>query len=324
MSVNISFRPHYIEQCSSRTLTNPGKWTITGHSKAGESTFFMIDPLHIMLDAGGTTYKNIKAIFISHTHSDHAYAWPTIYTRRRTPNHEQPNGRPIYYPKSGHDAITKLYYSVFRLADSTKPPIDYKEESIHNINIRPTPVNTFETFEVPGIKGLWVEILPAYHSVDSVGYGFYTKKTKIKPEYLELAKSKKPNDKKAFIELRKSTEITYTFNQYELLFYSDSTIDNLTKHEDWKKYPVIINECTGFDEIRTPEKTYDTEHTHWSHLFHIMKEHKDIEWIVIHTSWGMTNIMIDKYQKIMTDEGIKGYIWKTKINIDGVIYPKES
>jgi ribonuclease BN (tRNA processing enzyme) len=325
MCDGIKYRPHYIEQCTSKTLSNPSKWTLKGHSKAGEATFFLVEQLGIMLDAGGSTYKTIKAIFLSHTHSDHAYALPNIYSRHSNPIPNQPDGRPIYFPKVCHDAVTGLYYAYFKLADVNRPvPVDYREEILHKFNIRPTPVEHFQHIEVPGLNGIFVEVLPAYHSVDSIGYGFYTKKTKLKPEYLPLAKSKDKEDKQKFTELRKSNvEITQTFDQPEFVFFSDSTIENLKNHDEWKKYPVIINECTGFDEVRTPESTYNTAHTHWSHLFPIMKEHKDKEWIVIHTSWGVTNEIIDKYQKIMDKEGIKGYIWKTKINIVGEILPKE-
>lgn len=322
MCDGIKFRPHYIEQCHSRTLSNPSKWTIRGHSKAGEATFFLVEPLNIMLDAGGSTYKTIKAIFISHTHSDHAYACPLIFSKIKEPYANQPNGRPIYLPKRGYKAMLELYFSYFKLADINKPyTIDYNKDILHRLKINVTPVEHFQSFNVDGVNGLFVEILPAYHSVDSIGYGFYTKKTKLKPEYLSLAKSKDKDDKETFKKLRTSgVEITYTFDQPEFVFFSDSTIENLTKHDEWKKYPVIMNECTGFDEVRTPESTYNTAHTHWNHLFPIMKANKDKEWIIIHTSWGITNDIIDKYQKIMNDEGINGYIWKTKININDELH----
>ena len=126
------------------------------------------------------------------------------------------------------------------------------------------------------------------------------------------------------IEAQKILKYTYTNKQPEMIFFSDSKIDNLTKHDEWKQYPVIMNECTGFDEVRTPEDTDATFHTHWCHIFPIMKDHKDKEWILIHTSWGVSNEIIDKYQKIMDDEGINGYIWKTKIKINDDILPKES
>ena len=278
-----------------------------------------------MLDAGGSTYKHVKAVLLSHTHVDHAYELPKIYSRHAKPNANQPDGRPIYYPGRCHDAITNLYFAYFKLADvNREKPVEYRTEILHSINIRPTPVEPFQEFKIPGVPGVFVEILPAYHSVDSIGFGLYTKKTKLKPEYLELAKSKNKEDKIKFAEIcRSGIEYTYTNKQPEMIFFSDSKIDNLTKHDEWKQYPVIMNECTVFDEVRTPEDTNATFHTHWSHIFPIMKDHKDKEWILIHTSWGVSNEIIDKYQKIMDDEGINGYIWKTKIKVNDDILPKE-
>ena len=318
----IRYGPSRIEQCLQRKIRNG--WTLQGHSKAGERTCFYIDPLNICLDAGLNTYKGVKGILISHMHSDHSQEWIHLLNRRKEPvkGQEEEIGRPVYFPESGYDSITGLYYANQRCGSGKKATMKYDESFLHNRMINPIKIKVGDVFKFPGLGDIWVEVLPAYHSVDSVGYGIFAKRNKIKPEYLALSKSKKKEDKAKFIEMRKNPDISLTemTDIPQLMFFSDSTIDNLTKHEEWKKYPTIMVECTGFDEVSDADTIYERQHTHWDHLFPVMKENKDKEWIVIHTTFGINNDVIDKYQKIMDDNEIDGYIWKSGVVVDGKVF----
>ena len=82
----------------------------------------------------------------------------------------------------------------------------------------------------------------AYHSTDCVGYGFKTIKKKIKEEFSKY-------DKETLVALKRDgTEITENVYIPEVVFYCDSTIDNLLMHSDWIPYPVVMVECTGYPE----------------------------------------------------------------------------
>lgn len=313
----IRYGPSRIEQCLKRKIRNG--WTLQGHSKAGERTCFHVDPLNICLDAGLNTYKGIKAILISHMHSDHSQEWIHLFQKRKEPIKGQENeiGRPVYFPTSGFNSITGLYYAKQRCGGGIKATMEYDVSFLHNRMINPITVEVGNVFKIPGLTDIWVEVLPAYHSVDSVGYGIFARRQKMKPEYLDLAKSKNEEDKTKFAKLKQDKiKLTQEMDIPQLMFFSDSTIDNLTKHDEWKKYPTVMVECTGFDEVCDADTIYERQHTHWDHLLPVMKENKDTEWIVIHTSFGIDNDVIDKYQKIMDDNEITGYIWKSGLVVD--------
>lgn len=44
--------PYLLENCKEVTLPCPAKWSLQGHSKAGERTGFWLNPLKVVLDAG--------------------------------------------------------------------------------------------------------------------------------------------------------------------------------------------------------------------------------------------------------------------------------
>lgn len=300
--------PCRLENCPKRQLSNPSKWTLQGHSKAGERTGFWIEQLRICLDAGLSTYRSPRAIFISHSHTDHSVHVADIFARKDKPlkGQEDLKGRPVYIPETAKLPIIQLQHAMTSLSFGHLVP-DIGVEFYHQKMVSLVPCQPFQTFEVPGVPGIQVEVLPAYHRADSIGYGFSSVRTVLKDEYKSMAETNLPQ----FLELKKKLgdKINEIRIVPELMFYSDSTIDNLTKHSEWQKYPVVIVECTGFSEIHTIEKVIKMSHTHWDQLFPIMKTHPEIEWIIIHTTMGMSNKMLLKYQHIMDTEGIRGYIW---------------
>lgn len=91
----------------------------------------------------------------------------------------------------------------------------------------------------------------------------------------------------------------------EFVFYCDSTIHNLSQHNEWKKYPVIICECTGLDISKlSGDRDYDYNHTSLLSLKPIMLNNKDKKWFIIHVSLGCEEEMIMKIQKDLISEGL--------------------
>ena len=294
-----------LEQHERYFLNNPSKWSIQGTSKAGERTGFLLSPLKIILDGGVTSSIKPLAVFNTHSHCDHTLALPTLFGPRLNPikGQEELIGRPLYLPKNAEFPIQKLMESAVYLSDNNpefEDNIDYaiKENVWKRQGYQPMVVKPMDIFRVPGIEKFQVEVLKAYHNTESIGYGFSTINNKLKKEYIDTTSQQKIEAKENGIV------ITDEILTPELVFFCDSTIDNLKKHDEWKKYPVIISECTGFPEMKN-YLSNNTPHTYLYEIEEVIREHRDKEWILIHSSSSSKRVDLDKHQERLNQDGLK-------------------
>ena len=275
--------PTRLENGNVLELPNSLHWSIQGHSKAGERTGFWLEPLKIVLDAGLSTYKSPKAIFITHSHTDHSTHIPDIYTTRTTPFKGQEHlvGRPIIMPTYMLSLIERTLSNTIDLANGVLDYCKNKNENIWEVqSTHPFCIETGNTYEIPGLPNIKVEILKGYHSVQSVGYGFSVITNKLKEVYKNIPK----ND---IIRLKKNNvNITEQHIYPQLVFYGDTSIKALTDHDEWKKYPIIIIECTLFTDNLCGR---DYEHINWNVIKKIIEFNQSNYFVLIHTSMSVDN-----------------------------------
>jgi ribonuclease Z len=306
--------PHRLENCQSITLPNPARWTLQGHSKAGERTGFWIEQLKIVLDAGLSTYKSPKAIFLTHSHTDHSIEISCIYEGRekailkgKGKKVDSEKGRPVIMQYYCIPLIRKLLDS---RTDLSTGIADYCEKTGEDPWFRrasyPFIVEKNKTYRMNEIPNIEIEIMDGFHSSPSVGYGFSTITHKLKPELLELTNVKTATGREKFIKLKKEYEkngicITYERITPQFIYYGDTNITALTEHHQWKKYSVVIIECTLFGDKHKISKRQYQEHIHWNNIIEIIRQHKDIHFILIHTSMSVDSdflIDLEKKEKI--------------------------
>jgi hypothetical protein len=140
---------------------------------------------------------------------------------------------------------------------------------------------------------LKIEVLQATHTVHSQGYGFSTFKSKLKPEFEHL----KENPSELAKIRKQNVEITEVIEQPEFVFYCDSTIHNLKNYNEWKKYPVVVSECTGFPQIYEKEKVNERGHTHLDDFLEIVKENPNKKWFLIHSTMKATKEFLEEKQQ---------------------------
>ena len=305
-----------IEESDTVFNINSKGWYLKGWSRAGLKTGFMLYPFKILFDCGIYTSQKPDHIFLTHQHVDHTQAIAHICSRHK------PVISSIYLPEPSVKFITKYERVITELSNPDTEKLSDEEILAHqNIKLIPSNPSDIIHLSLCG-QDLRVEVLKAYHDVQSNGYGFSSWGKKIKPEFEHLIKDLSEEEKKSLnpeeIKKIKSTKI-YQIKElkskqidmyekiinYEFAFFCDSTIHNLSLETEWKKYPTIVCECTGLDITKLDsERDYDQNHTSLFTLKPIMLENKDKKWFLIHVSMGCSEDRIKQIESELINEGL--------------------
>lgn len=165
--------------------------------------------------------------------------------------------------------------------------------------------STPEKYAIHGVKNgasisfannLYVaQVIECDHTVPSVGYLFYERRSKLKEEYKnmegkELAKLKKQN-------VQVSQEVLVPL----FAFLGDTLPTVFEKYPVLFTFPHIITECTFLHGEQAESKG----HTHWSGLKPIVEQHPEVNFVLIHWSCSHKNEEIVEFFK---KEGLKNVI----------------
>lgn len=281
----LDFYPKILLNCSK-------KYSLHGHSKAGNMTGFWIPELKFVLDAGIIIKKQPNAVFITHSHTDHSQMLPNIITCRSKET-------PIYINQSTFEPLKLLQHSIISLSngfvnnDSKEDVFTLQKNNI--IIVKPNEIIQYK-------DNILIEIFNCYHSCESIGFGFNTIDKKIKPEFSNI-------DKNELIKIKKEKSITYDVINPQFIFFGDTNIDVLIKNNKWKQYPSIIIECTGYPTVdnlikyihdysneinndlydKSWQNYYKIGHIHLFDLIPILKENNNTQFILIHSSDSINN-----------------------------------
>lgn len=278
--------PLYLEDCEKIQIGSKGMY-LQGFSKAGDRTGFMLFPHKILFDGGVRVKQSPAYILNTHCHVDHTGELPYICNKHKLfdrPSYE------IYTPSTTIPFIMLLIKAIALVSNPTKIKFT-DDEILLNQRIQLKPVNAGDKFT---IKNYEVQVLEAHHDVQSVGYGISSFAKKLKNEYKELSGNELKDLRKKGIEIQESVKIP------DIAFFCDSTIKNLTDHNEWKEYPVIVCECTGLDE----KVSIDNYHTRIDELIQVMLDNSDKQWVIIHTSRGIKRDMIEKEELKLRQMGL--------------------
>ncbi len=221
--------------------------TISGYSTALFSTWYFVEELGLLLDAGDGAVSHllqksgkIKHIFLSHADRDHITGLLQL---------NQLNARPgfpkIYYPK---DSL-----SIAALGEFSKR-FDRQVQATEWI-----PVDEHSNIEIK--KGIWVKPVKNNHVITagklakSFGYLVQQRKRKLKPEYLSLSPSE-------IIELRNhlgEENITMEVSENMLAYSGDTPVENF---DTWNNTPVLIHEATFLsNNVFTEDDPRNSKHS---------------------------------------------------------------
>lgn len=225
-----------------------GSFTLTGRSRAADATCLYIPELDTVLDCGCLVAPSRPLhIFVSHCHSDHCLDIIRLVNRRRPPQ--------VFLPqKTLQDMHNYIYNSVILKADG-RPTVQYNEP-LNNCKLIGVQPDDFLDFR----QNMKVRVFNMDHSVTCYGYGFYSRRQKLKPEYQHLSSKEIAALRHADRTLQLSEERMIPL----FLFMGDTATGVFEQYPtELFQFPVIIIECSFIDNEEHEERAADVKHLIW-------------------------------------------------------------
>jgi ribonuclease Z len=254
------------------------QFTITGYSTALFSTWYFIEELKILFDAGDGVSasllqksRKIEHVFISHPDRDHLTGLLQF---------NQLNARPgfpvIYYPKdSGSFPSLQDFAGKFdpHVAGTVWNPI--------------TPESNLRIREDIIIKAIHNGHVATKSGVRSLSYKVIQSKMKLKPELTSL-----PGEEIRRIIAEQGKANTHTEVQSTLLGYSgDTPVEDLTR---WENTKVLIHEATFMHEDDNQIFAHGNKHSYLEEVMEMVSRSNVEQLILGHFSARYSQDQIDR------------------------------
>jgi ribonuclease Z len=254
------------------------QFTITGYSTALFSTWYFIEELRILFDAGeGLTSsllqksRKIDNVFISHADRDHLTGLLQF---------NQLNARPgfpvIHYPKdSGSFPALQDFSTKFdpHVAGTVWTPI--------------TPENEIRIKDDILIRAIHNGHAPDKIGIRSLSYKVIQSKMKLKPELTKL-----PGEEIKRIIAEQGKESTHTEIQTNLISYSgDTPVEDLTR---WEGSKILIHEATFLRDDEDKIHTHGNKHSYLEEVMEMVSGSKIEQLILGHFSSRYPPELIDR------------------------------
>ena len=222
------------------TTVKAGPYTISGVSIAGIHTSLHVQQLGVLLDAGIALrgMAGAEHVFLSHGHADHSGAIVSLLGMRGLMRRPPPR---LFMPAE--------------IAENTEQALSlWSRVQRYEFSIRSEPM-------APGDErvlgpNLNVRAFRTHHTGPSLGYLFFQRVPKLKPEFsslpgAEIGVRRKRGDDLFDIEERR-----------ELAYATDTLIEVLDTTPSLLDTRVLILECSFLDERKSIESTHAGGHVH--------------------------------------------------------------
>ncbi len=240
-----------------------GPYSVRGVSVAGVYTTVQVPELSILLDVGLPlrAYCATDRLFLSHGHVDHAGGLTGLLGVRGMMN--KPTPLQLYLPAEIADDMRVMLDAASRMQrfafDVELQPMNPGEERLVSNN-------------------LWVRAFRTHHPVPSLGYQFFRRVNKLKPEYMGLPGPEIARRKQAGAPMFTSEE------QLELCYATDTLVRVLDTNPSMLSSRVLILECTFYDERKSLADSRAGCHIHLDELVPLVERFNNEHIVLMHTS----------------------------------------
>ncbi len=227
------------------TEVEVGPYTIRGVSVGGVYTALNVQQLDVLLDVGiaPRSFAAIDDLFLSHGHADHVGAITSLLGLRGL---MQKGPLRIFLPEPIETDLRVSLTAMSRLQR-------------YDLAIECVAMKPGDEHRMRG--DLWVRAFQTFHPVPSLGYQFFRRVTKLRPEHARLAGQEIARRRKAG-----DTSLFYSEDRLELAYATDTLIRVLEETPSIGTSRVLIIECSFLDDKKSLETSRAGCHIHLDEL----------------------------------------------------------
>jgi ribonuclease Z len=266
-------------------------YNIYGYSRAGFKTCIVIPDINTVFDYGYAEEKaySISNKLISHGHMDHIGSLHTDHCFRKT----------FYIDKKQKYILPKQCILPYKMIASAYSHMNMGKtndvillDKLYNTDLIESEQCNLEHLS----KEYYCTAFEMDHKVKSFGYIIYRKSKRVKKEYKNL----KPYE---YIKMREDNK-EFTEEHYEPIvgYTGDTSINGVLKNPAFLTVPLLIMECTGFDN----DDIHDVRmggHIHIEDIRNNYTSFKNEKIVLYHISAKYKDInILNEYIDILDDE----------------------